>query len=138
MFWLSNKTNCDVRSFFWNFSICKDFDFSMQGAIISGHVLISWTHASKSACCFGEAIRCVCSATQNKAAYNRPMVQGGKAKSFFWKIFIQFKQCGISMNWLTDYHKDSLFSVKWDIFESAVWVLKSWYRLIILLNIAAK
>ena len=44
-----------------------------QGEIVSGHVLISWTQASYSACYFGDALRCVRLANQNMAAYNRPL-----------------------------------------------------------------
>ena len=30
-----------------------------QGPIVSGHIFISWSNTSNSACCFGDALRCV-------------------------------------------------------------------------------
>ena len=45
---------------------------SVQVAIVSDHVLISWTHTC--ACNFGDAVRCVRSANQNMAAYNRLLI----------------------------------------------------------------
>ena len=38
--------------FDWNYGIC-------QGPIVSGHVFISLSNTSNSACCFGDALRCV-------------------------------------------------------------------------------
>ena len=45
-----------------------------QGEIVSGHVLISWTQASYSACYFCDALRCVRLANQNMATHNRPVI----------------------------------------------------------------
>ena len=33
--------------------------YENQGPIVSGHVFISWSNTSNSACCFGDALRCV-------------------------------------------------------------------------------
>ena len=44
-----------------------------QGPIVSGHVLISWSSTSNSACCFVDTLRCVASAVQNMAPHNRPL-----------------------------------------------------------------
>ena len=44
-----------------------------QGAFVSGHVLISWTHTSYSTCYFVDALRCVLVADINMAAYNHPL-----------------------------------------------------------------
>ena len=53
--------------------------------VVSGHLLISWTHTSKTTCYFGDAIRCVRSADQNMAAYNRPLIRH-KSTSNYMKI----------------------------------------------------
>ena len=39
-------------------------------AIVSGHILVIWTHTSENACYFVVALRCVRAADQNMAAYN--------------------------------------------------------------------
>ena len=46
---------------FWNISTVVGLYFraSRQGPIVSGHVFISWSSTSNSACCFGDALRCV-------------------------------------------------------------------------------
>ena len=48
-------------------------EVDIQGAIVGGHVLVNWTHTSKSACCFVDALRCVPAADQNMAAYDHSL-----------------------------------------------------------------
>ena len=62
----------DFRHFGWNSN--RVVWCITQGAIVSGHLLISWTHISKSACYFVDALRCVRAADQNMAAYNHLVV----------------------------------------------------------------
>ena len=74
----------------WSFSLIRRsliFDKILgsqeQGPIVSGHVLISWSNTSNSACCFGDALRCVASADQNMAPHNRPLHKLFKTFWFF-------------------------------------------------------
>ena len=46
-----------------------------QGVILSGHVLISYTHTSWTVNKIASALRCVRSADQSMAAHNRPLYQ---------------------------------------------------------------
>ena len=65
-----------IECFKFLIRVSKYHDFLdqfIQGPIMSGHVLISWSNISNSACCFGDALRCVASADQNMAPHNRPL-----------------------------------------------------------------
>ena len=65
--WYAFQIWCDLPKihsfsgcFSWFFRIYKNFERSFcQGPIVSGHVFISWSNTSNSACYFGDALRCV-------------------------------------------------------------------------------
>ena len=64
-----SSVNCGT----WNKKLMSWNILKKNKTFVSSHVWISWTHLSKSAYYFGDAFRCVRSADQNMAAYNRPL-----------------------------------------------------------------
>ena len=69
----SKLTWCQL--FHWEMLMdCKNSkSWWYQGPIVSGHVFISWSNTSNSACCFGEALILSPSAVQKLARHNRPL-----------------------------------------------------------------